>query len=204
MKKYAIILGLLFSIPVLAQEVQEENLIGTLIIPPEQPVLRIEEDEKILLLNYTWADFLQNKSCQDDFNQLQQLPFLSSEQQSLKDKMQTYCVGKIGAWDSLLTLFRQNKKALLIDKALQEKSTFMGYIKALPYYLFDIHNTQATGSTLFAKLDKIQKAISAKNPEAVVLLMQDLSPKEQLFFISLFNEANALIDFKVALQGGTQ
>ena len=77
----------------------------------------------------------------------------------------------------------------------------MGYIKALPYYLFDIHNTQTTGSTLFAKLDKIQNAIEAKNPEEIVLLMQDLAPKEQLFFIPLFNEANALIDFKQALNG---
>lgn len=187
MKRFGILLGLMFSIPVLAQSAIDIPLLGA--------------EKSDFHSTYTWADFLQGKSCREDFNALQQLSFLSPQQQALRDKMQTYCQGQVGAWDTLLSLFRQNKKALLIDQTLQENGPFMGYIKALPYYLFDIHNTQATGSTLFAKLDKIQNAIEAKNPEEVVLLMQDLSPKEQLFFIPLFNEANALIDFKQALNG---
>ena len=75
----------------------------------------------------------------------------------------------------------------------------MGYIKAIPYYLFNIHNQHPQGGTLSAKLDRIQNAIQNKNPEQVILLMQDLSPNEQLFFMPLFNEANSLIDFKKLL-----
>lgn len=188
MKKYAIIMGLIFSIPVFAQSVIDIPL--------------LEEEKSDFQPTYTWADFLQGKSCQDDFKALQQLPFLSPAQQALRDKMQTYCVGKIGVWNSLLTIFHQNKKALLIDKVLKENGHYLGYIKALPIYLFDIHNTQSTGTGLLTKLDKIQNAVQAKDPEGIVLLMQDLSPNEQLFFMPLYNEANALIDFKQALQGG--
>jgi len=175
----------LFAYPVQAQEF----LLEEALIPDAFP----------FRLTYTWGDFLMGQNCRTALNQLQEIPFLSEEQSRLKDKMQTYCVGKITVWNNLLTLFRQNKKALLIDKVLKENSTVLGYIKALPYYLFDIHNTKPTGTDLSARLDKIQNAIQNKNPEEVVLLMQDLSPKEQLFFMSLFNEASSLIDFKKAL-----
>ena len=181
-----IVLGLwLFAYPVQAQEF----LLEEALIP----------DVSSFHLAYTWGDFLMGQNCLTALNQLQDISFLSEEQSRLKDKMQTYCVGKITIWDTLLSLFRQNKKSLLIDKTLKENGSFMGYMKALPYYLVDIHNTKPTGTDLSAKLDKIQNAIQNKNPEEVVLLMQDLSPNEQLFFMPLFNEASSLIDFKKAL-----
>lgn len=201
MKKCVIIFGLLFSVPIFAQEIQNMDLTDQLVVLSEQPIVHVPGPEKILLptVSYTWADFLQGKSCQDDFDQLQQLPFLSPEQRSLKDKMQIYCVKEIKIWKTLLSLFRQNKKTLLIDNTLKKNGSFMGYVKAIPYYLLDIHHTRPVNADISSKLDKIQNAIEAKNPEQVVLLMQDLSPKEQLFFISLFNEATALIDFEQAL-----
>ena len=182
MKKYGIILGILFSIPVWAYDIQEVQ-IGR-------------------MATYTWSDFLEGKSCTEDFNQLNTLDFISPKQQFLKDKMQTYCMGNITVWDTLLSSFRQNKKALLMDRILKENGLVMGYIKTIPYQLVDIHNTHPIGADLSSKLDRIQNAIQSKNPEQVVLLMQDLSPNEQLFFMPLFNESNTLIDFKNALQGG--
>lgn len=183
---YGALMGIFFWVyPVMAQEFLLET-------QPEAPVYQI---------TYTWGDFLSGKSCLYEFNQFQQLAFLSQEQQFLKDKMQTYCVREIGVWNTLSTLFRQNKKALLIDTTLRENGSIMGYLKVLPFYLFDFHNMQPKGLDLFSKLDKIQNALQMKNPDQVILLMQNLSPNEQLFFMPLFNEVNALIDFKDALNG---
>ncbi len=181
--------GCLLSHPLFAQEFLLET-ISESVSEPEIPAFH---------LSYTWGDFLMEKSCLVDFNQLQSLPFLSQEQRTLRDKMQTYCVNKITVWDTLLKLFRQNKKALLIHKTLKENGQIVGYVKALPYYLFDVHDQAPAGNSLRAKMDRIQNAIHTKNPEQITHLMQDLSPDEQLFFMPLFNEANTLIDFKEAL-----
>ena len=188
MRKYflEIFVGLgMFVLPAFAQDFLLETLSETNI-----PAFH---------LTYTWNDFLMEDSCLSDFDQLKTLPFLSEEQRQLQTKMETYCVGKINAWKNLLTLFRQNKKALLINKTLTQNGPVMGYIKAVPYYLIDIHNTQPVGDDLFAKLDRIENAVQNKNPQQVVLLMQDLSANEQLFFMPLFNEVSNLIDFKKML-----
>ena len=183
---WKVVLGLwLLTTPVQAQEfLLEESLV------PNVPLFR---------LTYTWGDFLMENSCLTDFNRLEDLAVLSEEQNGLRDKMQTYCAGKITVWDNLLLLFRQNKKALLIDKVSKENTSFIKYVKVLPYYLFNIHNQHPQGEGLSAKLDRIQNAIQNKNPEQVILFMQALSPNEQLFFMPLFNEANSLIDFKKIL-----
>ncbi len=162
-------------------------------------VAEFEPQIPVFQPSYTWGDFLVGQSCITDFNQLQNLPFLSEKQTQLKEKMQTYCVGQITVWDTLSTFFHQNKKALLIEKTLKENDSLLGYVKALPYYLFDIHNIKPMGTGLLVQLDKIQNALKNKDPEQIVFLMQDLSPNEQLFFMSLFNEASSLIDFKKLL-----
>ncbi|MGN0919721.1 MAG: hypothetical protein ACI4OR_03070 [Alphaproteobacteria bacterium] len=182
--------GLVLGVSLLTSSLQAQELLLEEVKTAEIPVFH---------LTYTWGDFLMGNSCSADFNQLKILPFLSEQQRFLQDKMEVYCVKKITVWDSLLIQFRQNKKALLKDKMIKENGPFLGFLKALPYDLFDIHHYQPKGDTLFAQLDRIQNAIQDKNPEQVIFLMQSLSPNDQLFLMPLFNEASRLIDFKKAL-----
>ena len=162
-----------------------------------QPVGQLEK------ITYTWDDFLQGKSCQDDFNRLQKLDFISQEQQFLKDKMQAYCITlkRDTVWMDLLNVFRQSKKNLFVNKILRENGTFFGYIRALPYFLVDVHNTHPTGNALKDKLDSVQNAIQNKEPEEVLTKIQDLAVEDQLYLNTIFNEAGALLDFKNALKG---
>ena len=76
MKKYGIILGVLFSIPVFAQEVQEAE---TLVLPSVETFVLPTESEK--QVSYTWVDFLEGKTCQEDFNRLNAMSFLSQKRQ---------------------------------------------------------------------------------------------------------------------------
>ena len=145
--------------------------------------------------------FFTNKSCKSSFHQLDKAAFLNEKQTILKDQLQKYCLKKITIWESLLDNFRQNKKTLLIERTLKENGILLGYIKALPYRLFDWHNKTPTGISLNAKLDRIQNAILEKDLEGVLNLMQDLTIQEQLSFISVFNEANNLVDFHKSLEG---
>ena len=151
-------------------------------------------------INYTWSDFLEKESCQADFLILSKLHFLTQEQEKLKNAMMTYCVSPISVWDDLLTIFRQNKKNLLMDQNAKEEWFVMHHIKSLPILLLDVHNSYPTGDTLMDKLDLIQNAITDKKLEKILLFMQDLSPNQQLFFMPLFNEVTQLIDFKNALR----
>ena len=96
--------------------------------------------------------------------------------------------------------FRQNKKDLLINEKLKEGETILRYLKVIPLVFFDVHKTHPVGQTLQAQLDRIQNAIQNKDPEAVLLLMQDLLPAQQLFLMPLFNEAQRLTDFKNMLE----
>ena len=133
------------------------------------------------------------------FAELQKSPFLSVQQEELKNKFQKYCIGRISIWESLLDTFCQNKKALLIYETLQQNGRWMGHIKTLRYYLFDIHALRPIGNDLSAQLDKIQNAIQNKDMNGVVHLMQNLSPKQQLFLMPVFNMATDLLDFKELL-----
>ena len=195
-RKYGIILGILFSVPVMAEDLP-------LFLDPvlvDEPV--IQPAEQPTIIHYTWDDFLLGKPCDEDFYSLQKLPFLSPKQQFLRDNMQTYCLGqrRERIWDELLATFRQCKKNLLIKKTVQGNGLFWGYIKALPYFLFDLHNTHPNGNTLGNTLDFIQNAIQNKEPQKVLSLMQNLSTNEQLIFNPLFNEASVLVDFQNALK----
>ena len=143
--------------------------------------------------SYTWSDFLMGKSCEDDATILDQ----SGTFNKLKH---TYCMGPIHAWEDLLITFRQNKKDLLINEKLKEGETILRYLKVIPLVFFDVHKTHPVGQTLQAQLDRIQNAIQNKDPEAVLLLMQDLLPAQQLFLMPLFNEAQRLTDFKNMLE----
>ena len=208
LKKYWLIWGLLFSIPVMAEDLKlnfsdslsdfsQEN--SQLVLETAQPV-----ESVAMKTTYTWDDFLMGKSCNEDFHLLETLPFLSQDQQLLKDKMRFYCIGEKRnlVWSDLLNTFRQNKKNLLINKILKENGTVLGYVKAIPYFLLDIHNTSPKGNTLNDKLDLIQNAIQNKEPGRVLVEMQKLSAEDQLYLSTVFNEAGALIDFQTALQGG--
>ena len=196
MKRYWLIWGLLFSMPVMAEDIREEAFL----YDDASVIQSVEQPPKI---TYVWADFLQGKSCADDFNHLQQLPFLTQKEQALRDKMQTYCINQKQkvVWSDLLNTFRQCKKNLLINKILKENDVFIGYIKAAPYYLFDIHNTNPNDNTLTGKLDLIQNAIQNKEPEKILIKMQELSPSDQLYLSAVFNDASSLVDFQKALQG---
>ena len=198
-KYFGVLLGAvcLITSNVLAQAVDEE------LVLEETQEKNILPDIPSVQLTYTWADFLQGKSCLNDFNRLNALDFISQRQQFLKDKMQMYCIGqkKDTAWSDLLVTFRQCKKNLLINKTLKENGVFWGYIKSAPYFLFDIHDTVPNGNTLNGKLDLIQNAIQNKEPEKVLLEMQNLQPEDQLYLTAVFNEAGSLVDFRQALSG---
>ena len=200
MKKYWVILGVL--LPGLAgAEDLSIDLPSNQSIEYQESVQPVEQN---LGITYTWEDFLKGKSCDEDFHLLEELPFLSQDQQLLKSQMQTYCVlqKKNTIWSDLLTTFRQGKKNLLINKTLKENGTYLGYIKAIPYFLLYIHNTNPKGNSLNDKLDLIQNAIQNKEPGKVLTEMQKLSAEDQLYLSAVFNESSALVDFQKALQGG--
>ena len=198
-KRYWILWGLLFSLPVIAND-----LVSPYNVNYADGVYQGTNDSvgQSVQISYVWSDFLQGKSCNDDFNRLNTLEIISQKQQFLKDKMQAYCITqkKGTIWSGLLSTFRKSKKNLLIDKILKEEGTFWKYAKVVPYFLFDIHNTHPVGNTLNDKLDLIQNAIQNKDPEMVLLQMQELSPVEQLYLNSVFNEISILLDFKNALE----
>ena len=200
MKKYWVVLGVLLPGFAIAEDLSIDLPSNQSVVYQEiaQPV------EQSVGITYTWNNFLMGEPCDKDFHLLEALPFLSQDQQLLKDKMQTYCVSpkKSGVWSDLLTTFRQGKKNLLVNKTLKENGTFLGYIKVIPYFLLDIHNTSPKGNSLDDKLDLIQNAIQNKEPEKVLTEMQKLSPSEQLYLSAIFNEASALVDFQKVLQGG--
>ena len=190
--KFFLCIGIFISSDALSQDVFEEENIAQV----------VQETAPNLKINYTWADFLVGDSCQEDFTALNELPFLTPEQEKLKNEMSTYCFAGVSVWDDLKTVFRQSKKSLLLNQAMTEEWFIMRYVRALPVYLFDIHHTTPKGDTLEDKLDKIQNVIENKKPEKVLVLMQDLSPNQQLFFMPLFNEVTQLLDFKRELREG--
>ena len=184
MKKIYAFFLLALALPALGQEV---SLVSESVVQP------VESDFQ---LTYTWGDFLTGLSCQDDFNRLQKEPFLTARQEERKAQLQKYCVGKVTVWETLLTTFHQNKKALLVDESLKQNGRLWGYVKALPYFLFDVHFGHPTGEGLAAQLDRIQNALQAKNPQEVIQLMQKLSPQQQLFLMPVFNGAVDLLNFQ--------
>lgn len=191
--KFFLCVGILFSKDVLAQDV----LIEEEVAPVVQEM--ISDAPKI---NYTWSDFLVRESCRDDFALLEGLPFLTPEQEKLKSEMMTYCLSDISVWDNLKKIFKQNKKSLLMNQVAKEESFIIRYVKVLPLYLLDIHNTDPKGNKLQDKLDRMQNAIDDKKLEKVLVIMQDLSASQQLFFMPLFNEITQLLDFKQELEKG--
>ena len=184
MKKTYVFFLLMLALPALGQEAPMRS---------DEVLSPVESDFQ---LTYTWGDFLMGLSCRDDFNRLQQEPFLTDRQEEQKVQLQKYCVGKVTAWETLLTTFHQNKKALLVDESLKQNGRLLGYVKALPYFLFDVHFMYPTGGGVSAELDRIQNALEAKNPQEVIQLMQKLSPQQQLFLMPVFNGATDLLNFK--------
>ncbi len=112
-----------------------------------------QSDETIL--NYTWADFIAQKDCREFISNLNK----NSDFKDLTQLLKPYCnTNKMSAWDKWLYTFRQEKKELLVSQILMEKSPIK-YIKVIPYFFFDIQNTNSSGNTPKDILNQIQQAI---------------------------------------------
>lgn len=112
-----------------------------------------QSDETIL--NYTWADFVTQKDCREFISNLNK----NSDFKDLTQLLKPYCnTNKMSAWDKWLYTFRQEKKELLVSQTLMEKSPIK-YIKVIPYFFFDIQNTNLSGNTPKDILNQIQQAI---------------------------------------------
>ena len=112
-----------------------------------------QSDETIL--NYTWADFVTQKDCREFISNLNK----NSDFKDLTQLLKPYCnTNEMSAWDKWLYTFRQEKKELLVSQTLMEKSPIK-YIKVIPYFFFDIQNTNSSGSTPKDILNQIQQAI---------------------------------------------
>lgn len=112
-----------------------------------------QSDETIL--NYTWADFIAQKDCREFISNLNK----NSDFKDLTQLLKPYCnTNKMSAWDKWLYTFRQEKKELLVSQTLMEKSPIK-YIKVIPYFFFDIQNTNSSGNTPKDILNQIQQAI---------------------------------------------
>lgn len=112
-----------------------------------------QSDETIL--NYTWADFVAQKDCREFISNLNK----NSDFKDLTQLLKPYCnTNKMSAWDKWLYTFRQEKKELLVSQTLMEKSPIK-YIKVIPYFFFDIQNTNSSGNTPKDILNQIQQAI---------------------------------------------
>ena len=153
-------LGIVCSSQVVAQEItQEDNT--------EQDL----SSSQPLPIYYTWTDFLAKKDC---------LPFVksletNSEHQDLYQNLKSYCLNNNGQfWDDLLGTFRKEKRTLLINQTLNQGKSYVRYLKALPYFLFDIQDTKSFGNQPKNILDKIEQAIIDHQIETSASLVDTL------------------------------
>ena len=197
--------GLIWASATMAQEeVLEANEDSFVLeeqeVPEEiQEEIPANEPEEPVQIYYTWENFLNGENCSDQFAQLKGQDFLSEEEQTFMSLMGRYCAKEVNIWSSLLSTFRQNKKALLMDLTSKEKSFVNKYLKKVLYALVDIHKKTPTGDDIHATLDRIENAIQEKNVEEVEGLISDLPDHQRLFLIPLLNETEQLINFKQML-----
>ena len=121
-------------------------------------------------LNYTWADFVAQKDCREFIRGLNN----NNEFKELAQNLKGYCnTPKMSAWQEWLHTLRQEKKQLLISQTMGEISVIK-YIKVIPYFFFDIQNTNPKGNTSKDLLNKIQQAIIEHQPQEAMDLISKL------------------------------
>jgi hypothetical protein len=121
-------------------------------------------------LNYTWADFVAQKDCREFIRGLNS----NNEFKELAQNLKGYCnTPKMSAWQEWLYAYRQEKKQLLISQTMGEISAIK-YIKVIPYFFFDIQNTNPKGNTPKDLLNKIQQAIIEHQPQKTMDLISKL------------------------------
>ena len=82
-------------------------------VPQVNPHLIVQEGQP-----YTWADFLMEKSCMSQLILLQDHSV--GRQNDIKDKIRAYCKDPAKVWHNLLTIFRENKKDVLMHQIFQD------------------------------------------------------------------------------------
>jgi hypothetical protein len=121
-------------------------------------------------LDYTWADFVAQKDCREFIRGLNS----NNELKELAQNLKGYCnTQKMTAWQEWLHTYRQEKKQLLISQTMSEISAIK-YIKVIPYFFFDIQNTNPKGNTSKDLLNKIQQAIIEHQPQEAMDLISKL------------------------------
>ena len=129
-----------------------------------------EDEIQELKLNYTWADFVAQKDCREFVKGLNN----NNEFKELAQNLKGYCnTPKMSAWQEWLHTLRQEKKQLLISQTMGEISVIK-YIKVIPYFFFDIQNTNPKGNTSKDLLNKIQQAIIEHQPQEAMDLISKL------------------------------
>ncbi len=145
---------------------------------------------------YTWQDFITGKKCltTDQFitQNSTQIDFIRSACQNQK------------IWGQWLHTFREDKKTLLIQTTMKEKSKYLKYLKVIPYLLFDMHNTQNKNSDIHGTLDQIETAILNRQPQKVLNLMTNIQDANmQLDLHNTLLETEKLIKIQNLLEQNT-
>lgn len=169
--------------------IEPENLTQTTL--PESAENETEEPK----LDYTWADFVAQKDCREFVKGLNS----NNEFKELAQNLKGYCnTPKMTAWENWLHTLRQEKKQLLISQIMGEISAIK-YIKVIPYFFFDIQNTNPKGNTPKDILNKIQQAIIEHQPQKTMDLISKLPENWQKKLTKTMSIGETIVKIKQEL-----
>jgi hypothetical protein len=104
----------------------------------------------------------------------------------------------MSAWQEWLHTYRQEKKQLLISQTMGEISAIK-YIKVIPYFFFDIQNTNPKGNTSKDLLNKIQQAIIEHQPQEAMDLISKLPENWQKDLTKTISIGETIVKIKQEL-----
>jgi hypothetical protein len=180
-----------------------EQIVGTesdIIIEPEnltQATLSetSENETEEQKLDYTWADFVAQKDCREFVRGLNN----NNKFKELAQNLKGYCnTPKMSAWQEWLHTYRQEKKQLLISQTMGEMSP-LKYMKVIPYFFFDIQNTNPKGNTPKDLLNKIQQAIIEHQPQEAMDLISKLPENWQKNLTKTMSIGETIVKIKQEL-----
>lgn len=153
-----------------------------------EPVVAQKPDNRTVLLNL-YNDFILGRSCEETFREA--VPFLSID---LQKGLTRFCLNDNTVFTDLINHFKTCKKKAMRTYHLTADPSWKGKIKAGLAHLVDVHRLKPTGTDVPAVLDLAQNALTDKNVEESVRLIDTLPDAVQTDFIPFVKEADFFIN----------